>query len=92
MLYHSAAPHVEDAKERLTGMNLPIPTPTKEEEALSEELESSRAQYNLQKRIELLFLREPDTVTAARMGMPTLAGSNADHGTRGSQGADGRLP
>jgi outer membrane protein assembly factor BamD len=72
VLYHSAAPHVEDAKERLTGMNLPIPTPTKEEEALSEELESSRAQYNLQKRIELLFLREPDTVTAARMGIPTL--------------------
>ena len=36
VLYHSAAPHVEDAKERLTGMNLPIPTPTKEEEALSE--------------------------------------------------------
>ncbi len=72
VLYHSAAPHVEDAKERLTGMNLPIPTPTKEQAALSEELESSRAQYNLQKRIELLFLREPDTVTAARMGMPTL--------------------
>jgi len=72
VMYHSAAPHVEDAKERLTGMNLPIPTPTKEQEALSEELESSRAQYNLQKRIELLFLREPDTVTAARMGMPTL--------------------
>jgi outer membrane protein assembly factor BamD len=73
VLYHSAAPHVEDAKERLTGMNLPIPTPTKEEEALSEELESSRAQYNLQKRIELLFLREPDTVTAARTGIPTLS-------------------
>jgi outer membrane protein assembly factor BamD len=72
VLYHSAAPHVEDAKERLTGMNLPIPTPTKEQAALSEELESSRAQYNLQKRIELLFLREPDTVTAARTGLPTL--------------------
>jgi outer membrane protein assembly factor BamD len=72
VMYHAAAPHVEDAKERLTGMNLPIPTPTKEQEALSEELESSRAQYNLQKRIELLFLREPDTVTAARMGLPTL--------------------
>jgi outer membrane protein assembly factor BamD len=72
VLYHAAAPHVEDAKERLTGMNLPIPTPTKEQEALSEELESSRAQYNLQKRIELLFMHEPDTVTAARMGMPTL--------------------
>lgn len=72
VLFHSAAPHAEDAKERLTGMNLPIPTPTKEQAALSEELESSRAQYNLQKRIELLFLREPDTVTAARMGLPTL--------------------
>ena len=72
VLFHSAAPHVEDAKERLTGMNLPIPTPTKEQEALSEQLESSRAQYNLTKRIELLFLREPDTVTAARMGLPTL--------------------
>jgi outer membrane protein assembly factor BamD len=73
VLFHSAAPHVEDAKERLTGMNLPIPTPTKEQEALSEQLESSRAQYNLTKRIELLFLREPDTVTAARMGLPTLS-------------------
>ncbi|MGA8939247.1 MAG: outer membrane protein assembly factor BamD [Acidobacteriaceae bacterium] len=72
VLYHSAAPHAEDAKERLTGMNLPIPTPTKEEAALSEELESSRAQYNLQKRIELLFLHTPDTVTAARIGLPTL--------------------
>ena len=73
VLYHSAAPHVEDAKERLTGMNLPIPTPTKEQAALSEELESSRAQYNLTKRIQLLFLHEPDTVTAARMGLPTLS-------------------
>ncbi|MGA7157558.1 MAG: outer membrane protein assembly factor BamD [Acidobacteriaceae bacterium] len=72
VLYHSAAPHVEDAKERLTGMNLPIPTPTKEEAALSDELESSRAQYNLQKRIELLFLHSPDTVTAARIGLPPL--------------------
>jgi outer membrane protein assembly factor BamD len=72
VMYHSAAPHVEDAKERMTGMNLPIPTPTQEQQALSEELESSRAQYNLTKRIELLFLREPDTVTAARMGTPTL--------------------
>jgi outer membrane protein assembly factor BamD len=73
VLFHAAAPHVEDAKERLTGMNLPIPTPTKDQEALSEELESSRAQYNLTKRIQLLFLHEPDTVTAARMGLPTLA-------------------
>ncbi len=72
VLYHSAAPHVEDAKERLTGMNLPIPTPTKEEAALSDELENSRAQYTLQKRIEVLFLQSPNTVTTARIGLPPL--------------------
>jgi outer membrane protein assembly factor BamD len=72
VLEHSAAPHVEDAKERLAAMNLPVPTPTKEQLAASEELEGSRAQYNLQKRMELLFLRRPDTVTAARVGLPPL--------------------
>jgi outer membrane protein assembly factor BamD len=72
VLEHAAAPHVEDAKERLAGMNLPIPTPTKEQLAASEELESSRAQYNLQKRIEIFFTHHPDTVTTAQIGMPTL--------------------
>ena len=72
VLEHSAAPHAEDAKERLAGMNLPIPTPTKEQLAASEELENSRAQYNLQKRIELFFMHHPDTVTAAQTGIPTL--------------------
>jgi outer membrane protein assembly factor BamD len=72
VLEHAAAPHVEDAKERLAGMNLPIPTPTKEQLAASEELESSRAQYNLQKRLELFFMHRPDTVTAAQSGIPTL--------------------
>jgi outer membrane protein assembly factor BamD len=72
VVYHSAAFHVEDAKERLTGMNLPIPTPTKEEAALSEELENSRAQYNLQRRIQLFFMHSPNTVTTARVGLPTL--------------------
>ena len=72
VLEHSAAPHAEDAKERLTGMHLPIPTPTKEQLATSEELEGSRAQYNLQKRLQLFFLHRPDTVTAAQTGLPTL--------------------
>ena len=72
VLEHAAAPHVEDAKERLAGMNLPIPTPTAEEVASSEALEGSRAQYNLRKRLELLFLRKPDTVTAASAGDPPL--------------------
>jgi outer membrane protein assembly factor BamD len=72
VLKHSAAPHAEDAKERLAGMNLPIPTPTPEEIAASDALEGSRAQYNLQKRLEIFFMHRPDTVTAAQTGNPTL--------------------
>jgi outer membrane protein assembly factor BamD len=72
VIYHYAAPHVEDAKERLASMNLPIPRPTPEQVAASEELEGSRAQYNLRRRLELLFLHTPDMVTAARIGDPPL--------------------
>jgi outer membrane protein assembly factor BamD len=53
-------------------MNLPVPQPTPEQRAASEELEGSRAQYNLKRRLELLFIHTPDTVTAARIGEPTL--------------------
>lgn len=72
VLRHAAAPHVEDAKERLASMNLPIPTPTPEEVAASDALEGSRAQYTMRKRLELLFMRRPDTVTAAQSGNPPL--------------------
>jgi outer membrane protein assembly factor BamD len=72
VLEHAAAPHVEDAKERLVGMNLPVPTPTPEQIAASETLEGSRAQYTMSKRLELLFLHKPDTVTAAQTGAPPL--------------------
>ena len=72
VLEHYAAPHVEDAKERLVGMNLPVPTPTKEQVAASEDLEGSRAQYTMRKRLELLVLRKPDTVNAASVGDPPL--------------------
>ena len=65
---HSAAPHVEDAKERLVSMNLPIPTPTPEQAAASEALEGSRAQYTLQKRLQVMLMHRPDTVTTARTG------------------------
>jgi outer membrane protein assembly factor BamD len=72
ILKHSAAPHAEFAKERLAEMNQPIPTPTAEDVAASEKLEGSRAQYTMQKRLELLVMRKPDTVTAAEIGDPTL--------------------
>jgi len=69
---HGAAPHVEDAKERLIGMNLPVPTPTAAQLAASEELEGSRAQYTLTKRLQVLFMHSPDTVITARVGDPPL--------------------
>ena len=73
VLEHSAAPHVEDARDRLDAMNLPIPTPTPEQVAASVALENSRRQYRLQDRARLLVLHQPDVVLAARDGEPTLA-------------------
>ena len=77
VLEHAAAPHVEDAKDRLAAMNLPIPTPTKEQLAASVELENSRSAYSVSSRVALLFLHRPDTVMAAHLGDPTLVDPKA---------------
>jgi outer membrane protein assembly factor BamD len=73
VLEHSAAPHVEDARDRLAAMNLPIPTPTPEQVAASIALENSRRQYALKDRAALMFLHRPDVVMAARDGEPPMA-------------------
>jgi outer membrane protein assembly factor BamD len=72
VLEHAAAAHVEDAKDRLVGMGLPVPTPTPEQLAASTALENSRGQYTLSKRATLLFLNKSDTVPAATVGDPPL--------------------
>jgi outer membrane protein assembly factor BamD len=72
VLEHAAAAHVEDARDRLASMGLPVPTPTPEQLAASTALENSRGQYNLSKRAEALILRKADTVTAATVGAPPL--------------------
>lgn len=72
VLEHAAAPHVEDARERLVDMGQTPPTPTPEQVAASEVLEGSRAQYTMSKRLQLIFLRRPDTVVTARTGEPPL--------------------
>jgi outer membrane protein assembly factor BamD len=72
VLEHAAAPHVEDAKDRLVGMGLPVPTPTPEQLAASTALESSRGQYTLSKRALTFFLHQADTVPAATSGAPPL--------------------
>jgi outer membrane protein assembly factor BamD len=73
VLEHAASPHVEDARDRLAAMNLPIPAPTPEQMAASAALENSRRQYRLQDRLGLLFLHKPDVVQAATLGDPPLA-------------------
>ena len=77
VLEHAAAPHVEDAKDRLAAMNLPIPTPTPDQMQTSMALENSRSQYRLQDRAKLLFLHQPDVVLAARIGNPSLVDPKA---------------
>ncbi len=72
VLEHSAAPHVEDARDRLAAMNLPIPEPTRDQIAASNALESSRSSYNIANMMRLLILHTPDTVLAAGVGDPTL--------------------
>jgi outer membrane protein assembly factor BamD len=72
VLEHSASPHVEDARDRLDAMNVPIPTPTPEQIAASVALENSRRQYRLQDRATLLVMHKPDVVLAARDGEPTV--------------------
>jgi len=77
VLQHAASPHVEDAKDRLVGMNLPVPTPTPEEVAASAKLEGSRGQYTLSTRTIALFTHTADTVAAATIGEPLLADPKA---------------
>jgi len=72
VLHHSASAHVEDAKDRLVAMGLPVPTPTAEEIAASTALENSRGQYTLSSRVELFVLHKADTVPAATIGDPPL--------------------
>jgi len=69
---HAASKNVEDARDRLAAMHVPIPKPTAEQLAASEALENSRAQYKLTDRARLMIFHTPDVVTAAKTGEPTL--------------------
>ncbi len=61
ILDHSASQHVEDARDRLEAMNVPIPPrPHPEQIAASLALENSRRQYRLQDRAMVLFMHRPD--------------------------------
>ncbi|MDQ2802991.1 MAG: outer membrane protein assembly factor BamD, partial [Pseudomonadota bacterium] len=77
VLEHSAAPHVEDARDRLDAMHLPIPTPTPEQIAASVALENSRSSYTIANRARVLLMHVPDTVLAPKEGEPTLVDAKA---------------
>ncbi|MBS1814776.1 MAG: outer membrane protein assembly factor BamD [Acidobacteria bacterium] len=70
---YAAAPHVEDARDRLETLGRPIPVPTPEQLAASQALEQSRQAFTLSKRFILLVKRGPNVVLASRLGEPSLA-------------------
>jgi len=64
--------HVEDAKDRLIAMGVPVPEPTAQQLAESEAEEGSRINVTLKSRALLLVKHGPSTVEAARVGDPSL--------------------
>ena len=72
ILEYPMAPHVDDARDRLEAMNLPVPRPTARELAASSAMEQSRAPVNLKYRAVILITARPSVVQAARVGEPSL--------------------
>lgn len=66
------APHVEDARERLIALGRPVPEASEAALAANEAEEQSRANVRLKDRAILLIKHGPNTVTAARVGEPTM--------------------
>ena len=77
VLQYAASPHMEDARDRLEAMSVPIPEPSAEQIAASQALEDSRQTYSLANRAKGLIFRGPDTVQAARIGDPAMADPKA---------------
>ena len=66
------APHVEDARERLIGLARPVPEPSQAALSESEAEEQSRINVKLKDRALLLVKHGPSTITASRVGEPTM--------------------
>jgi len=66
------APHVEDARDRLVAMNLPVPEPTKAAVAESEAEVASQQKIQFTDTIWGIVKHGPTVVQAAHVGDPTL--------------------
>ncbi len=66
------APHVEDARERLIALGRTVPEPSEAALTENEAEEQSRANVRLKDRAIMLVKHGPNTVTAARVGEPTM--------------------
>lgn len=66
------APHVEDARDRLVGMNRPIPEPTQAAIAESDAEERSRQPLRFTDRTLGLIKHGPSVVEAVHVGEPSL--------------------
>lgn len=69
---YPAAPHVEDARDRLVAMNRPVPEPTPAAMAENEAEEQSRQKVQFNDKIWGIIKHGPTTVEAAHVGEPSL--------------------
>ncbi len=72
ILEYPMAAHVDDARDHLEAMNLPVPRPTRQQVADSAAIEQSRAPVNLKYKATILITARPSTVQAAHVGEPSL--------------------
>jgi len=72
IMRYPMAPHVEDARDRLVAMNLPIPEPTQAAVAESEAEVASQQKIQFTDTLWGIVKHGPTVVQAAHVGEPTL--------------------
>jgi outer membrane protein assembly factor BamD len=69
---YPAAPHVEDARDRLVAMNRPVPEPTQAAMAESEAEEQSRQRIQFKDTVWGIIKHGPTVVEAVHVGEPSV--------------------